>query len=296
MRLKSFPIFLIAIFQSLMETKAWLSNYGFRELIQAVHGNINATTVDIREPLKIPLTDTEILKQLLERLSKQHGEETLRDRTSNQTLSDREGDETTKADGGSTEASTTVRFDDPNFIPGEYLDASGEAKFVTPQPVADVLIQFMAEVDSRQETLWQVGVYILLDLLTEAIFLVLAAWVIGLFIPMHSLTTEIAKTMPMEKEDRLDKMRELAQMYEENPIRFAHLPGFEIPGFDPLESSSDESEPDPHKRKARMRSTASSFASSPSSSSSSSAKRSPADSDDSADSRGKGKRKSKRRH
>ncbi len=210
----------------LHRSEGFLTNYGFRELILAVHRTPNQTRVDVREPLRLSLTKEEAAERLRAMLG----------RGGAGRISGRQG---TSPNASTT---TTIRFDDPNFIPGEYLDAGGQAKFVTPPPITDILVDFMDEVTAREDVLWQVGVYILANWMLQAAFLILAAWVGGLYIPMYNVTQKMGETLPMEDEDRVDKMLELAEMYEENPIRFAHLPGFEIPGFDPLESEEEEKE------------------------------------------------------
>ncbi len=219
-------LWLLASIYAVSETEAWLTNYGFRELIHAVHRTPNQSRIDVQEALRLNLTKEQAVQQLRTRLN-------TASRNRKNQLMDRDDDE-------STTTSTTVKFNDPNFIPGQYLDASGQAKFVTPAPITDILVDFMAEIDKRQEELWQVGVYIMLNWILQGSFIILAAWIFGLFFPLYQLTQKMGETLPMEDEDRVDKMLELAEMYEENPIRFAHLPGFQIPGFDPLSSDEDE--------------------------------------------------------
>ena len=204
------------------DANAWLTGYGFRELIIALQRTPNQSVIDVQEPLRMSLTKEEALKQLMARLNSS----SLRNRGINNR---QEESSSTTVDPDNT----TAKFDDPNFIPGEYLDPSGEAKFITPAPITDILIDFMAEIEKRQDTLWQVGVYILLNWMLQGAFIILSAWVLGLFVPMYTITQKMGETLPMEDEDRVDKMMELALMYEQNPLRFAHLPGFEIPGFDP---------------------------------------------------------------
>jgi hypothetical protein len=61
----------------------------------------------------------------------------------------------------------TSTFDDPNFIPGEFLDDSGEPSFVAPIKVGDVLVSFTLLVVQRESTLWNVAVIIFISWLIQ---------------------------------------------------------------------------------------------------------------------------------
>ncbi len=133
---------------------------------------------------------------------------------------------------------STSKFDDPNFIPGEFLDSSGEAKFVTHQP-SDILTLFMSEMKTREERVWQVAVFVLACWVLQAICIVVpvvnGVLVLRTYRPAQKLDQELNRLdlrRHKKREPDGDYFLELAKKYEQNRITFAHLPGFGIPDFD----------------------------------------------------------------
>jgi len=245
--------------------QAWITSYGFRQLANELMSLPNASLIKVQEPLRIAMNKDEALRELVlfftttvsppaspvaspklrnRAEDREEGEEVQEsEATVARTQTTKEGDTTT----------TTPKFNDPNFIPGEHLDPNGETSFVTPKPVTDALVDFVEKINEKKTELWQTGVWLIVTWILQGSFLILSMWVAGLFIPLYTLTNEMGELLPYEEEDRIDKMLELAELYEQNPLRFAHLPGFEIKGFDPLIRTGHKDDDNGLKKKRKKR-------------------------------------------
>ncbi len=96
-----------------------------------------------------------------------------------------------QVDSASSSSSTTIRYEDPNFIPGEYIDAEGQARFVTPPPVTDVLVGFVAKMGEREEVLWRQVVSIVFDLVFFVVFLLLCLAALAIVLPLQARTRDM---------------------------------------------------------------------------------------------------------
>ena len=118
-----------------------------------------------------------------------------------------------------------TKFDNPDFIPGDFLDKGGKVKYVH-RPPSTVLMDFLAQIDHRQEELWKLGVFVVSAIFLMFLVLLLGAALFGLFVTLYNYATMMEN--PMDKHDKkLEEMFDLMDIYEKNPEQFAHLPGFE---------------------------------------------------------------------
>ena len=258
--------FLLMVWSHATVARAWLSSHGLRDLVREIHRTPNKTSHHVSDPLSLTTDIDESERLLLMEIMRRGGpsreagslvdtgRSSLRNRQAQAPgqptgSAEEEKEAQGNASGNETEIEAS-KFADDNFVPGIHLDFRGQPKYVTPAPIQDVLIEFMGLIEERQNTLWQIGVFVCIDWVLQALFIILAAWVLGLFVPMYVVTQKMGATLPMEADDRVDKMLELAEMYNQNPLRFAHLPGFGIEGFDSSSSSSWSSTP-PRRRRGR---------------------------------------------
>ena len=86
-------------------------------------------------------------------------------------------------------------------------------------------------VDAKTDEIWQLGVICMIDWILFLTFLVFIFGIAGVYIPLRKQSLELCETLPKEEADEMDELITIAELYEQNPLRFAHLPGFEIPGY-----------------------------------------------------------------
>merc|ERR1712042_248772 len=97
---------------------------------------------------------------------------------------------------------TKAAFDDPNFIPGDFLDPWGNVKLEPEPPVTDILVQFMERLEGRKTELWQVGALILFSLVLQVAFILLSLWTLGVFIPLYNTINVVSKNFPKDEDEK----------------------------------------------------------------------------------------------
>ena len=100
---------------------------------------------------------------------------------------------TVKPSNVSTETATTSTFkpgtlDDPNFIPGDFVDQHGNPKVIVPPPVTTVLQDFLAEIEKRYNRFLWTGANFLISLSTQVLVLIGFATVLCTYVPFFYMT------------------------------------------------------------------------------------------------------------
>ena len=218
---------LLLLFVLLPCTYGCMSSHGLRRVVNVTNGGGQGHFVDSALPVKLNMSEEEAINMIRKR--KEELRRLLHDRRADLIGANYRG--FFKNSNESDPETTTPVFDNPNFIPGDFLDPSGNVKLQPEPPVTDLLILFLERLDGRKNELWQVGAMILFSWVLQIIFIMLALWTLGVFIPLYTMVQAFSKDLPKEDEDKIEEMVTIAELYEENPLRFAHLPGFEIEGF-----------------------------------------------------------------
>lgn len=81
--------------------------------------------------------------------------------------------------------SPPTKIDDPNFIPGDFIDSKGNSPQVPPEPPIDILVGFMKEIDQRKPQLWKLAGLISMNGFLFIFCVLLAAAVIAVFSPAY---------------------------------------------------------------------------------------------------------------
>ena len=90
-------------------------------------------------------------------------------------------------------------IDDPNWIPGEFLDPDGNPKVISPPPVTTVLQDFLSEVENRHnEILWTAANF-LISVATNILVIVGLATIFFMVLPFYNMAKEMNATMPKRK-------------------------------------------------------------------------------------------------
>jgi hypothetical protein len=106
------------------------------------------------------------------------------------------------------ETTTKSPFDDPAFIPGNFLDSEGNAKFLQEAPVDEVMMKFVKMITSDvSDEAWRFFLLLLGTVVMAIIFLCLAATLIissgslyqTAYFPMKKLKQHLASLKPQKK-------------------------------------------------------------------------------------------------
>ena len=90
-------------------------------------------------------------------------------------------------------------IDDPNWIPGEFLDPYGKPKVISPPPVTTVLQDFLSEVQNRNsEILWTAANF-LFSVATNILVIVGLATIFSMVLPFYNVTKGMNSALPKRK-------------------------------------------------------------------------------------------------
>ena len=100
---------------------------------------------------------------------------------------------TVKPSNVSTTTAPTSTFkpgtlDDPNFIPGDFVDQHGNPKVVAPPPVTTVLQDFLAEIEKRNNRFLWTGANFLISLASQVLVLIGFTLVLCTYVPFFYMT------------------------------------------------------------------------------------------------------------
>ena len=100
---------------------------------------------------------------------------------------------TVKPSNVSTTTAPTSTFkpgtlDDPDFIPGDFVDQHGNPKVVAPPPVTTVLQDFLAEIEKRNNRFLWTGANFLISLASQVLVLIGFTWVLCTYVPFFYMT------------------------------------------------------------------------------------------------------------
>ena len=105
----------------------------------------------------------------------------------------------------STNVTTTTfkpgTIDDPNFIPGNFLDPSGNAKVIPPPPVTTVLQDFLAQVNDRNDYFLWTGANFLIGLGCQVLVIVGLVTSLCVLLPFFNTTKGMNSALPKDKRD-----------------------------------------------------------------------------------------------
>ena len=109
---------------------AFFSSHGFRSVIQSVSGVGDAILKDpMQLPISLNISEENAINELTNTPMQLHR------------IISFQADTSTSSTEKPEDATTTAKspFDDPNFIPGDFLNSQGSAKFIPEPPVIDLL-------------------------------------------------------------------------------------------------------------------------------------------------------------
>jgi hypothetical protein len=185
-----FILFLIGL--AIRPSLGFFSTHGLKTIIQnANRAGKNLTDQSLQLPISLNISDEEATKELL-------AGSVLKAALFLQGNSTPEVNET----------ATKSPFDDPAFIPGNFLDSEGNAKFLQEAPVDEVMMKFVKMITSDvSDEAWRFFLLLLGTAVMAIIFLCLAATLIissgslyqTAYFPMKKLKQHLASLKPQKK-------------------------------------------------------------------------------------------------
>ena len=146
----------------------FISSHGLRNIIRkANRAGKNFPEQPLQSPIQLNISDEDAAKKILAGETKRRMSSPATNTTANSTAAP-------------TESTSKSPFDEPLFVPGDFLDSDGSQKFSPEIPAKDGMAKFAKVIsDNFSEQGWKLFLLLLLQMFVSIVFLILGAKVLS---------------------------------------------------------------------------------------------------------------------
>ena len=217
------PILLFLLIAN--DANCFFSTHGLRGIINYVNTASNVMPKNpVQEPITLNITEEEATKELLRK--QQHDVVQpiyIRMVQANGTT---DKPEVTTEKPTETTTLQSFPFDDPAFIPGQFLDGEGSAKLADVPPVSDLLTDFVGMISGQMTDVWIACIVISGGILFSIFLIALFATTVVLTFslsqatsrPLKSIKKETSRKPEKPKSQKPAKPNKFAPVEQEYPV------------------------------------------------------------------------------